>query len=129
MRESKLPRPTDAELGILRVLWKRGACTVRQVHDELGARAAVGYTTILKLLQIMTEKGLVTRDESRRTHVYQARRPEDVTQRQLVGDLLDRAFAGSAQKLVMQALEVKKATPEELAEIRALLDRLEGQQP
>jgi predicted transcriptional regulator len=101
---------------------------VRQVHEGLGEPAVVGYTTVLKLLQIMTDKGLVTRDESRRTHVYQARVPEDTTQRQLVRDLLDRAFAGSARKLVMQALAVKKASPAELAEIRELLDRMEGEQ-
>ena len=129
MGDAKLPRPTDAELGILRVLWKRGANTVRQVHDELAGPAVVGYTTVLKLLQIMTDKGLVTRDESRRTHVYQARLPEDATQRQLVRDLMDRAFAGSARKLVMQALEVKKASPEELAAIRELLDRIEREEP
>jgi predicted transcriptional regulator len=129
MGESKPPRPTDAELGILRVLWKRGPSTVRQVHDELAGRQAVGYTTVLKLLQIMTDKGLVTRDESQRTHVYKARLAEGATQRQLVRDLLDRAFAGSARKLVMQALSVRKASPEELAEIRILLDRLEREEP
>lgn len=127
MGSTKLPRPTDGELGILRVLWRRGPSTVRQVHEGLGEPAVVGYTTVLKLLQIMTEKGLVTRDESRRTHVYQARLAEDATQRQLVRDLLDRAFAGSARKLVMQALAVRKASPEELAEIRELLDRMEGE--
>jgi BlaI family transcriptional regulator, penicillinase repressor len=129
MGNTKLPRPTDAELAILRVLWNQGPSTVRQVHEVLAPEQAVGYTTVLKLLQIMTEKGLVTRDESQRTHVYRARLPEDQTQRQLVRDLLDRAFAGSARKLVMQALAVKKASPEELAEIRDLLDRLEREQP
>ncbi len=129
MGDLKLPRPTDAELAILRVLWKRGPSTVRQVHDELGERQRVGYTTVLKLLQIMTEKGLVTRNESARTHVYKARLAEDQTQRQLVRDLLDRAFAGSARKLIMQALAVKKASPEELTAIRELLDQIEREQP
>ncbi len=133
------PRPTDAELAILRVLWDRGPSTVRQVHDELNrtqmtrssdsGRNPTGYTTVLKFLQIMTEKGLVTRDESRRTHVYRPRVAEDQTQRRLLRDLLDRAFAGSAQKLVMQALAVKKASPGELAEMRDLLDRLEKEKP
>jgi BlaI family transcriptional regulator, penicillinase repressor len=129
MPDTKLPRPTDGELSILRVLWERGPSTVRQVHDELGTRQPVGYTTVLKLLQIMTDKGLVTRDESQRTHVYKARLPEDQTQRQLVRDLLDRAFAGSARKLIMQALSVEKASPEELAAIRQLLDQIEREQP
>src|SRR5262249_19993125 len=105
-------KPTDAELAILRVLWSRGPSTVRQVADGLDRNA--GYTTILKLLQIMTEKGLVVRDESARTHVYDAAFSEDQTQRQLVADLLDRAFGGSAAKLVMQALASKKTSPAEL---------------
>ena len=122
----KLPRrkPTDAELGILRVLWERGPSTVRQVAEFLGREA--GYTTVLKLLQIMTEKKLVVRDEAARTHVYAAAYSEDQTQRQLVSDLLDRAFGGSAGKLVLQALAANRATPEELAEIRKLLDRKRG---
>jgi len=118
-------RPTDAELAILRVLWQRGPCTVRQVHDELVRDRSTGYTTVLKLMQIMTDKGLVTRDESNRTHVYQACRTEGQTQRQLVRDLLDRAFGGSARQLVMQALAARKASGAELAEIRELLDKLE----
>lgn len=120
------PRPTDAELAILRVLWRRGPSTVRDVHDALNVERATGYTTVLKLLQIMTEKGLVRRDEDARAHVYEAVQSEEHAQRRLVGDLLDRAFNGSAQQLVLQALTTKKATPEELAEIRALLDELEG---
>ena len=116
------PRPTDAELAILRVLWQRGACTVRQVHEELQPERPTAYTTALKLLQIMTEKGLVRRDESDRTHVYHARYSEDHTQRQLVRDLLDRAFGGSASKLVMQALHARRASSEELSEIRKLID-------
>ncbi|MEK7684406.1 MAG: BlaI/MecI/CopY family transcriptional regulator [Verrucomicrobiota bacterium] len=124
MPKPSLPRPTDAELSILRVLWQRGPSTVRQVQEELGEDT--GYTTVLKFMQIMTEKGLVTRDDSERTHVYQARLPEEETQRQLVSDLLDRAFSGSAKKLVLQALSAKKASAAELAEIRKLLDQLQG---
>jgi predicted transcriptional regulator len=120
------PRPTDAELAILRVLWERGPSTVRQVHDVLSADRQAGYTTVLKLLQIMTEKGLVERDESSRTHIYVPRYSEEHTQRQLVGDLLDRAFGGSAMKLVMQALAARKSSPEELAEIRRLIEQREG---
>lgn len=121
------PRPTDAELGILRVLWRRGASTVRQVHEDLERRNPTGYTTVLKLLQIMTEKGLVERDESQRAHVYVARLPEEQTLGQLVGDLLDRAFEGSSSRLVMRALESRPATRAELAEIRRLLDSMEGE--
>jgi len=117
-------KPTDAELAILRVLWGRGPSTVRQVAETMDREA--GYTTILKLLQIMTEKGLVVRDESARTHVYKAAFSEDQTQRQLVNDLVERAFDGSSAKLVLQALASKKATPEELAEIRKLLNKPRG---
>jgi len=117
-------KPTDAELAILRVLWTRGPSTVREVAGALDR--ATGYTTILKLLQIMTEKGLVVRDESARTHVYQPAYSEDETQRQLVADLLIRAFDGSAAKLVMQALASKKASPAELEEIRKLLAKYRG---
>jgi predicted transcriptional regulator len=112
-------KPTDAELGILSVLWSRGPSTVRQIAEAMGREA--GYTTILKLLQIMTEKGLVVRDEGARTHVYAAASTQDDTQRQLVADLLDRAFAGSAAKLVLQALATGKASADELAEIKKLL--------
>ena len=121
------PRPTDAELGILRVLWRRGPSTVRQIHEEMAQRSPTVYTTVLKLLQIMTEKGLVQRDESERAHVYMARLPEEQTLGQLVGDLLDRAFEGSSSRLVMRALESRPATREELAEIRRLLDSMEGE--
>jgi BlaI family penicillinase repressor len=116
------PRPTDAELGILRILWQRGPSTVRQVHDVLGRERPSAYTTALKLLQIMAEKGLVSRDERERTHVYHASVSEEQTQRQLVRDLLDRAFGGSSSKLVMQALAARRASSEELGEIRRLLD-------
>lgn len=123
----KLPRPTDAELAILRVLWRRGSSTVKEVQEDLSRRAPTGYTTVLKLLQIMTEKGLVTRDENQRAHLYMACLPEEETQSQLVGDLLDRVFEGSAGRLVMRALAARPASAEELAEIRRLLDRLEGE--
>ena len=127
MADRQPPRPTDAELAILRVLWDRGPSTVRDVHDELNRRATTGYTTVLKLLQIMTEKGLVVRDEAQRAHIYEARYSEQKTQRQLLSDLADRAFGGSAAKLVMQALSGRKTNPEELNAIRDLLDRLEGE--
>ena len=120
------PRPTDAELAILRVLWRRGASTVRQVHDALSGDRPTAYTTALKMLQIMTEKGLVRRDDSDRTHVYQARLSEEQTQRQLVRDLLERAFGGSSTKLVMQALAARRTTPEELQQIRQLIDSRDG---
>jgi predicted transcriptional regulator len=115
----ELRKPTDAELGILRVLWDRGPSTVREVAEAMGRAEA--YTTILKLLQIMTEKGLVARDERQRTHVYEAAYSQDETQKQIVGDLLDRVFDGSAAKLVLQALEARTASPEEIEEIRTLL--------
>jgi predicted transcriptional regulator len=117
-----LPRPTDAELAILRVLWERGPSTVRQVHEVLARERPTAYTTALKLMQIMTEKGLVGRDERDRTHVYHPRLSEEQTQRQLIRDLLDRAFGGSSSKLVMQALATRRASAEELTEIRRLLD-------
>jgi len=119
-------RPTDAELAILRVLWSRGPSTVRQVHEALSRDRETGYTTILKLMQIMTEKGLVERDESERTHVYQARLTQEQTQQQLVDNLLEKAFGGSASQLVMRALAARPASADELAEIRRLLDELEG---
>ena len=118
---TKLPRPTDAELAILRILWARGASTVRQVHDALARERPAAYTTALKMLQIMTEKGLVRRDDRDRTHIFHPRLTEEQTQRQLVRDLLDRAFGGSASKLVVQALSARRATEEELGEIRKLI--------
>ena len=122
----KLPRPTDAELDILSALWERGPCTVRDVHTTLSEWRDVGYTTVLKLLQIMTDKGLVVRDESQRSHVYRAKQRETTTQKQLVRDLVKRAVGGSTEKLVMQALSSQKASTEELAEIRRMLDELDG---
>jgi BlaI family transcriptional regulator, penicillinase repressor len=124
----KTPRPTDAELAILRVLWERGPSTVRQVHEVLSRERPAAYTTSLKLLQIMTDKGLVRRDEADRTHIYHPRLSEEQTQRQLIRDLVDRAFGGSASKLVMQALATKRASDEELGEIRRLLDSRSSQE-
>jgi BlaI family transcriptional regulator, penicillinase repressor len=120
------PRPTDAELAILRVLWARGPSTVRHVLDALNEERVTGYTTVLKLLQIMTDKQLVARDESERTHIYRASFSEADTQRQLVDDLMDRAFGGSAMQLVMRALSGRKTSETDLAEIRRLLDEHDG---
>jgi predicted transcriptional regulator len=121
------PRPTDAELAILRVLWERGPSTVREVHDALSSTQETGYTTVLKLLQIMTDKRLVVRDESQRAHVYASSESEQRTQRRLIGDLMERAFGGSPTKLVMQALSATKATTAELSAIRKMLDQqIEG---
>ena len=122
MARKKVFKPTDSELAILRVLWERGPSTVREVQEEMDKSRKTGYTTALKFLQIMTEKKLVRRDDRRRAQVFEAAYTEEQTQKQLVGDLLERAFGGSAMKLVVQALDAKKATPEELAEIRKLLE-------
>jgi|SRR4051794_12461004 predicted transcriptional regulator len=122
------PQPTPGELAILRVLWRRGRGTVREVLDDLNAGRAhkpAGYTTVLKLMQIMADKGLVRRDQSQRTHVYSPAAGEDQTQRRLVKDLLERVFNGSARKLVLHALSARKATAQEIAEIRSLLDEME----
>ncbi|MGZ4778867.1 MAG: BlaI/MecI/CopY family transcriptional regulator [Thermoanaerobaculia bacterium] len=127
MADKQTPRPTDAELAILNVLWARGPSTVRDVHDALSPTQATGYTTVLKLLQIMTEKGLVVRDEAQRAHIYEARYSEQRTQRQLLADLVDRAFGGSPAKLVVQALSGRKASSDELNAIRELLASLEGE--
>lgn len=125
---SKQPLPTDAELAILTVLWRRGPSTVREVHDALSPVQGTGYTTVLKLMQLMAPKGLVLRDESQRSHIYRAAIPEASTQRHLLGDLMDKAFEGSAAQLVMRALSVKKASSEELGAIRTLLDELATQE-
>jgi predicted transcriptional regulator len=121
-----LPRPTDAELEILTVLWSRGPATVREIHETVSARKPTQYTTVLKLLQIMAEKGLVLRDEAQRAHVYEASRPCEWTQKQLAGDLLERGFQGSAALLMQGALSSRKTSKAELAELRKLLDRYEG---
>ena len=126
MAKPKLPRPTGAELEILRVLWHRGPSTVREVHQALNRTKPTGYTTVLKLMQIMAEKELVRRDEQDRAHVYEARYPKEQTQRQLLRDLIERVFDGSTSRLVMQALSGKKAAAEELAQIRQMLDELQG---
>lgn len=118
----ELPRPTNAELEILTVLWSIGPATVREVYDVIHRRRPAQYSTILKFMQIMAEKGLVLRDEKERAHVYEAARTREWTQRQLAGDLMERAFSGSAKALLVGALSAKKATKKELAEIRRLLD-------
>ena len=122
MRETR--KPTPMELAILRILWDHGPSTVRQIQERLGD-PTTGYTTVLKMVQIMIAKGLAVRDESQRAHVYRAFHPQEQVQRQLVGDLMDRAFGGSAAKLLQQALYTKPTTPEELAEIRDLLRSIE----
>jgi BlaI family penicillinase repressor len=124
-KPSDSPRPTDAELEILTVLWSLGPATVRDVHDNLNRRKTTQYTTVLKQLQIMTEKGLVRRNEKQRAHVYEPRRSREWTQKQLAGDLLERAFGGSARSLMMGALASKKASRAELAEIRKLINEFE----
>ena len=116
------PNPTQAELEILNVLW-RGPATVRDVHDAIAEKRDVGYTTVLKQLQMMAEKGLVTRDESARSHVYVAAVPEQRVKRRLVSDLMERVFEGSAAELVQQALSSRKASKKEIEQIRDLLDR------
>lgn len=119
-------KPTNSEVGILQVLWTRGPATVREVHDDLNRNREIGYTTVLKLMQIMLEKGLLVRDETARGHVYRPAEPQATAKRNLVGDLMDRAFGGSAHDLIMHALTAKRATAAELADIRNLLDRLES---
>lgn len=120
----KKPLPTDAELSILNVLWAKGPSTVRAVFESLPESA--GYTTVLKTMQIMAEKGLVKRDESERSHVYRAAIGAEATQERLVGELIDKAFSGSAAQLVMRALEARVSSKEELAAVRALLEKKKG---
>jgi predicted transcriptional regulator len=122
MTKPRSPKPTDAELGILTVLWKEGALTVREVHEATGE--TTGYTTTLKQLQVMTDKGLVIRNEANRAHVYQAKHTQHETQQLLLTGLLNRAFSGSTSQLVIQALTTKRATPSELAEIKKLMEQL-----
>jgi predicted transcriptional regulator len=119
-------KPTEAELEILGVLWQRDAATVREVHEVLNAIKPTGYTTVLKTLQIMTEKNLVERDEEARAHVYRARIEREATQRKFAEDLLKRVFGGSASQLVMRVLETKPASDEELNEIRRMIDAAES---
>jgi BlaI family transcriptional regulator, penicillinase repressor len=126
MSKKSQPKPTEAELELLRLLWERGPSTVREIHESRSGDKETGYTTTLKTLQIMAEKGLVERDESRRSHVYQAVFQAEQTQRQLVRDLLRRAFGGSPGKLVVQALSEKPVSAEELIEIRQMLEKLEA---
>jgi predicted transcriptional regulator len=116
------PIPSNSELEILHVLWRKGPQTVRQIHPALRRKREIGYTTVLKTLQVMAEKGLVTRDETERSHVYRAAVPEKSVKRRLVSDLLDRVFEGSAANLVLQALSTKRATPEDIRRIRKLLN-------
>jgi BlaI family transcriptional regulator, penicillinase repressor len=120
------PKPTASELEILHILWKRGPSTVREVLESLNETKSLGYTGVLKLLQIMTVKGFVRRDESNRAHVYEARRPADQTKRQLATDLVQRVFGGSASQLMMHALAGQRASAEELEELRRILDAYEG---
>lgn len=119
-------RPTDAECNILSIIWDRGTATVREVYEELSQRQRVGYTTVLKFMQIMTEKGLLERDTSVRPQVFKPARERSEVQRDMVGDLLDRAFGGSTESLVLGALSSRPSTPEEIAKIRQFLDKMEG---
>ena len=128
MKKSDALKPTDRELEILGVLWEEGLCTIRQVHEILNQRERTGYTTVLKMMQVMTDKGLVRRDDSDRAHVYEARFSRGETQRTLVSDLVKKAFGGSAPRLVMQALDANKISRKELDEIQAMLDEYRGGQ-
>jgi BlaI family transcriptional regulator, penicillinase repressor len=118
-------KPTASELEILRVLWTHGPSTVREVHESLSEKKDLGYTTVLKLLQIMTTKGTVRRNETQRAHVYEACLPAEQTKRQLAGDMLQRVFEGSASQLMMHALAGRKSSPEEITELRRLVDEYE----
>ncbi len=125
MALEKLQKPTATELEILRVLWERGPSTVREVHEVLAEVKPIGYTSVLKIMQIMTQKGTVVRNEDSKAHIYKARQAAESTKRQLVGDLLQRAFAGSASQLMMHALAAKRTSTTEIAELRELLDEYE----
>jgi BlaI family penicillinase repressor len=126
MARRKTVGPTDGEMAILAVLWDKGPSTVRQVHEGLHQEEETGYTTTLKLMQIMVDKGLLVREDASRRHIYRPAVTEERTQKQLIGDLLDRVFAGSAEKLVLRALSAKKVPPAELKRIRKMLDEMEG---
>ena len=125
MAKTRLQKPTASELEILRVLWNQGPCTVRQVHEALGEERSVGYTSVLKLLQIMTTKGLVRRNEDQRAHVYEAQHPAEEMKRQLAGDVLQRVFGNSASDLMMHALDGRPTSKQELDDLRRLLDKYE----
>lgn len=126
MATTRYIKPTESELEILQVLWKKGLATVREVHEELSAMKEAGYTTTLKLMQIMHEKGLVRRDDSMRTHIYQAAVSKEKTQKHLLGKMIDSLFGGSPTQLVIQALGEHKATVEELDKIQAMIDSLKN---
>ena len=126
MARHRNSRPTDRELTILRILWDNGPATVREVNEAMNENQDTGYTTTLKLMQIMTDKGLLRRDESRFKHVYKPAMTEEKAQKLLVGELLEKAFSGSAEKLVMRALSAKKVSAKELEKIRKMLDEFEG---
>lgn len=128
MADNMLPKPTDAELEILQVLWENGPCSVRFVNDKLAERREIGYTTTLKLMQIMHEKGLVGRNTDARSHIYEATAERDATQRNLLGTFVNNVFSGSAMDLVMQALGNHKASQDELNQIKALIEKMEREQ-
>lgn len=121
-------KPTDKELDILQILWQKGAVSVKDVHETMGGEEKNGYTTILKLLQIMHEKGLVTRQKSGKLHLYEAVPSRENTRQQIIDKMIDTVFQGSAAQLVMSALGNKKSSPEELSEIKKYLEKLEGGQ-
>jgi len=129
MARKQSPQPTDVELAILRVLWQHGPSTVREVHQVLQGSRDAGYSTTLKMMQVMLEKGLLRRDDSQRPQVYTPSQPEEHTQRQMVNDLLQKVFGGSARKLVLRAVESERVSAQELAEIRKLLKQMEGERP
>jgi len=126
MARHKSPGPTDREMAILSVLWERGPSTVREIHETIKTDSETGYTTTLKLMQIMADKGLLSRKDAGRQHVYRPAVSQEKTQNQVVGDVLEKVFAGSAEKLVMRALSARKVSPEELKRIREMLDEMEG---
>lgn len=128
MPRPKTTGPTDRELAILQILWERGACTVREVHQELQKEHDVGYTSVQKIMQIMFDKGLVERDERTHSHIYIASESKETTQEAIVGDLLERVFGGSAMNLVARALSAKPASEEELEQIQNLLKQMTGEQ-
>jgi predicted transcriptional regulator len=125
-QDESAARPTSTELDILRILWERGPSTVRDVHEALSAARPIGYTGVLKFLQIMAAKGSVVRDEAERAHVYQAAEPPETTKQKVAGDLMRKVFAGSASQLVLHALQDQRATADDIAEIRRMLDAYEA---